>query len=133
METYTEKLGYRIEADLPFAAINPSDFDGLVIPGGRAPEYIRNDRSLPRIIEHFLTEQKPIAATCHAVLALLAAGAVEGRRMAAYPQLACDVTQAGGTFEDGPAVVDGNLISARAWPDNGPWMGAFVEAVKGGR
>jgi len=130
METYTEKPGYRIEPDLAFGAVNPSDYDGLIIPGGRAPEYIRNDRALPRIVQHFFESGKPVAATCHAVLVLLKGGQVKGRTMAAYPQLACDVEQAGGKFRDEQVVVDGNLISARAWPDNGPWMGEFVKAVK---
>ena len=129
-ETYTEKPGYLIEADLAFAAINPSDYDGLVIPGGRGPEHIRNNRSLPRIVRHFFDERKPVAATCHAVLILLSLGLVKGRTMAAYPQLACDVELAGGTFQDRPAAVDGNLVSARAWPDNGPWMGEFIRMAK---
>jgi len=130
METYTEKPAYRIEADLAFPAINPSDYDGLIIPGGRAPEYIRNDRALPRIVQHFFDAGKPVAATCHAVLILLKGDHVKGRTMAAYPQLACDVEKTGGKFKDQTVVVDGNLISARAWPDNGPWIGEFVKAVK---
>lgn len=130
-ETYTEKPGYGVAADLAFADVRPGDYDGLVIPGGRAPEYIRNAPGLIEIVRAFADAGKPIAATCHAVLCLVAAGLVRGRKMAAYPQLACDVRAAGGTFADAEVVVDGSLISARAWPDNPAWMREFVRAVRG--
>ncbi len=84
-DTYTEKPGYTWDADLAFADVDPDGYVALVIPGGRAPEYIRNDSDVQRIIRHFFEEEKPVAQLCHAPLALAAAGVLEGRRTAAYP------------------------------------------------
>lgn len=130
-ETYTEKPGYGIVADLAFADANAADYDGLVIPGGRAPEYIRNAPGLVALLKAFAAAGKPIAATCHAVLCLIAADLVRGRTMTAYPELACDVRAAGGEFKDAEVVIDGQLITARAWPDNPAWMREFIRAVQG--
>jgi protease I len=97
-----------------------------VIPGGRAPEYIRNDPDVQRIIRHFFDSDKPVAQLCHAPLALAAAGVLSDRRSAAYPELAPDVAAAGAEFVDGAAVVDGTMVSARAWPDHPEWMREFI-------
>src|SRR5256714_8301005 len=121
-DTYTEKPGYMWEADLAFADVDPSDYVALVIPGGRAREYIRNDADVQRIIRHFFDDEKPVAQLCHAPLALAAAGVLEGRRTAAYPALEPDVKAAGATYVDSDAVVDGQMVSARAWPDHPSWM-----------
>jgi protease I len=129
-DTYTEKPGYTWPADIAFADVNPSDYVALVIPGGRAPEYIRNDADCQRIIQHFFGENKPVAQLCHAPLALATAGVLSGRRTAAYPALAPDVRAAGAEFVDGAAVVDGNMVSARAWPDHPSWMREFVRLLK---
>jgi len=129
-DTYTEKPGYAWDADLAFADVEPSDYVALVIPGGRAPEYIRNDPACRRIIEHFFGEDKPVAQLCHAALALAAAGVLQGRRTAAYPALEPDVIAAGGQFVDGAAVIDGMMVSARAWPDHPSWMRAFLEVLR---
>jgi protease I len=129
-DTYTEKPGYSWEADLAFADVEPSDYVALVIPGGRAPEYIRNDEDAKRIIRHFFDEDRPVAQLCHAAQALAAAGVLEGRRTAAYPELAPDVVAAGAEFEDGAGVVDGQMVSARAWPDHPEWMAAFMRVLR---
>jgi protease I len=92
-----------------------------VIPGGRAPEYIRNDADVQRIVRHFFGQSKPVADLCHAPLVLAAAGVLNGRKTAAYPALAPDVAQAGAEFVDSDAVVDGVVVSARAWPDHPGW------------
>src|SRR5919108_908421 len=84
-DTYTEKPGYTWDADLAFADVDPADYVALVIPGGRAPEYIRNDPDVKRIIKHFFGAAKPVAQLCHAPLALATAGVLDGRRTAAYP------------------------------------------------
>src|SRR3954453_105196 len=97
-DTYTEKPGYTWEADLAFADVDPSDYVALVVPGGRAPEYIRNDADCQRIIKQFFSDEKPVAELCHAPLALGAAGVLEGRRTAAYPALEPDVAAMGGGF-----------------------------------
>jgi protease I len=129
-DTYTEKLGYTWEADLAFADVDPADYVALVVPGGRAPEYIRNDADCQRIVQHFFSDEKPVAELCHAALVLGAAGVLEGRRTAAYPALEPDVEAFGATFEDGAGVVDGQMVSARAWPDHPAWMREFMRMLK---
>ena len=129
-DTYTEKLGYTWDADLAFADVDPADYAALVIPGGRAPEYIRNDDDVKRIIRHFFDDSKPVAELCHAPLTLAAAGVLEGRRTAAYPALEADIQAAGAAFVDGAGVVDGALVSARAWPDHPEWMREFVRILR---
>jgi protease I len=129
-DTYTEKPGYTWQADLAFSDVDPSDYVALVVPGGRAPEYIRNDPDVQRIIRHFFSDQKPVAQLCHAPLALATAGVLEGRRSAAYPALEPDVTAAGAEFVDGGGVVDGVMVSARAWPDHPSWMREFVRILR---
>ena len=129
-DTYTEKPGYSWDADLAFKDVKPDDYVALVIPGGRAPEYIRNDPDLQKIIRHFFQQEKPVAQLCHAPLALAAAGVLKGRKSAAYPALAPDVAAAGAEFVDSGAVVDGHMVSARAWPDHPTWMRAFMRLLK---
>jgi len=129
-DTYTEKPGYSWDADLSFAEVNPSDYVALVIPGGRAPEYIRNDADCLRIIQSFFKRQMPVAQICHAPLALLAAGVLKGRKTAAYPALQPDVQAGGAEFVNSEAVVDGNMVSARAWPDHPAWMREFIAILK---
>lgn len=128
--TYTEKPGYRIEPDLAIAEVRPEAYDGLILPGGRAPEYLRNRPEVVAVVRHFLDSRKPIAATCHAPLILAAAGPLRGRTLTCYPQLELDVRGAGGAFIDREVVVDDNLVTARAWPDNGPWMREFIGLLK---
>ncbi|EWS81771.1 peptidase [Brachybacterium phenoliresistens] len=128
-DTYTEKPGHTWEADVALADVDPADYDALVVPGGRAPEYLRNNPEAQRIVQHFFAQDAPVAATCHGPLILAAAGVLPGRTSSAYPELAIDVETAGGVFEDGGAVVDGKLVTARAWPDNGTWMKAFLAVL----
>ncbi|MGD0906654.1 MAG: DJ-1/PfpI family protein [Candidatus Acidiferrales bacterium] len=129
-DTYTEKPGYSWDADLTFADVDPADYAALVIPGGRAPEYIRNNKDCLRIVREFMKSEKPVAQICHAPLILLAAGVLEGRRTAAYPALQPDVEAGGAEFADSEAVVDGVMVSARAWPDHPAWMRAFIALLK---
>lgn len=129
-DTFTEKPGYSWDADLAFADVNPADYLALVIPGGRAPEYIRNNTDFQRILRHFFEQEKPVAHLCHAALALTVAGVLKGRRTAAYPALEPDVKAAGADFVDSEVVVDGLMVSARAWPDHSAWMREFVRLLK---
>jgi protease I len=129
-DTYTEKPGYTWPADLAFAEVDPADYAALVIPGGRAPEYLRNDPELQRIVRHFFDADKPVAQICHGAQISAAAGVLGGRRTAAYPALEPDVAAAGADYEDGQAVVDGMLVSARAWPDHPAWLRAFIEVLR---
>jgi protease I len=129
-DTYTEKLGYRLQADLAFRDVDPQQYIALVIPGGRAPEYIRNDPDFRRIVRAFFDTPRPVAQICHAPLGLAAANVLEGRKTSGYPALAPDIERAGATFVDGAAVVDGLMVSARAWPDHPEWMRAFLELLE---
>lgn len=130
METYTEKLGYRVQADLSFKEVNPADYDALYIVGGRAPEWIRNEPGALEIVRHFFENNKPVGTLCHGPLVLLAAGVVKGRKLAAYWALKPDIELAGGTFVDQEAVVDGNLVTARAWIDHPAMLREFVRLLK---
>ena len=129
-DTYVEKPGYRVEADLGLAEVDASSYHGLVLPGGRAPEFLRNKPRAVEIVRHFLDMNKPIAANCHGPLLLLVAGA-RGRTMTCYPDLEPDVTIAGAKFENREVVVDRNLVTVRGWPDNAAWMREFVRLLKG--
>jgi protease I len=129
-DTYTEKPGYSWPADLAFAEVDPASYAALVIPGGRAPEYIRNDPNLQRIVKAFVAGNKPIAHLCHAALVLAPLGLLKGKRSAAYPACKLDVQAGGGEYVDGPGVVDGNMVSARAWPDHPQWMRAFMKVLR---
>jgi protease I len=129
-DTYTEKPGYTWPADVAFADVDPAGYVGLVIPGGRAPEYIRNDPDVQRIVRHFMGADMPVAQLCHAPQVLAAAGTLHGRRTAAYPALAPDVVAAGAEFVDGGAVLDGQMVSARAWPDHPTWMREFIQILR---
>lgn len=129
-DTYTEKPGYRVEADLGLTDADPAAYDGLVLPGGRAPEFLRNKPDAIQIVRHFLDHGKPIAANCHGPLLLLAAGDMRGRTLTCFPDLEPDIRAAGATFVNQDVVVDGPLVTVRGWPDNGPWMREFVKRLK---
>jgi protease I len=130
-ETYVEKPGYHIPADIGFADVNPGDYDGIILSGGRAPEYLRNDKQLQKIVRHFVDSKKPIAALCHGVLILTAIDALRGRTVATYEALAPDLEIAGGKLEDTEVVVDGNLVSSRTWMDLPFFMREFLKVLKG--
>ncbi|MET1101896.1 MAG: DJ-1/PfpI family protein [Pyrodictiaceae archaeon] len=130
--TYTEKLGYRWRPDKVFEEVNPEEYDGLVIPGGRLPEYIRLNEKVRAIVKHFLEEGKPVAAICHAPLVLVASAPekLRGRRMTSYIAVKPEVENAGAIWVDEEVVVDGNLVTSRAWPDNPAWMREFKRLVR---
>ncbi len=132
-DTYTEKPGYRVQADLGLDEVVAEDFQGLVLPGGRAPEFLRNRAPAVSIVRHFLDSRKPIAANCHGPLLLLVAGSVKGRTMTCYPELEPDLRAAGAVYVNRDVAVDGSLVTVRGWPDNGPWMREFVKLMKTAR
>lgn len=118
-QTYSEKPGHNFTLNATFDAIDPSNYDALVIPGGRAPEYIRLNPRVLEITRHFANANKPIAAICHGLQLLAAAGALTGKTCTAYPACAPDVTAAGGKYVQiaaDQAIADGNLVTAPAWP-----------------
>ncbi len=129
-DTYTEKPGYRVQADVALDQVVAHEYDGLVLPGGRAPEYLRNRETAVAIVRHFLEAGKPIAANCHGPLLVLAAGGGRGRTMTAYPDLEPDLRSQGAEFVNREVAVDGPLVTVRGWPDNGPWMREFVRLLK---
>jgi len=129
-DTFTEKLGHGWEADIALADVDPADYVALVIPGGRAPEYLRNDEHVQRIVQHFFGAGAPVAATCHGPLILARSGVLGGRTTSGFPDIAPDVVAGGGSYRAAEALVDGNLVSARAWNDNGPWFGAFIRLLR---
>ncbi|PLC51381.1 protease [Pollutimonas subterranea] len=134
-QTYSEKPGHRFALNYDFDKVDVSDYDGLVIPGGRAPEYLRmNDRVL-EIVRQFDSAHKPIAAVCHGAQILAAAGILKGRTCSAYPACAAEVRLAGGTYAEigiDQAHTDGHLVTAPAWPAHPAWMAQFL-AVLGTR
>ncbi|MCG3209179.1 MAG: putative cysteine protease YraA [Anaerolineae bacterium] len=131
-QTYSEKRGHNFTLNASFDDINVTDYAALVIPGGRAPEYIRLNEKVLQIVQYFAKENKPIAAICHGAQVLAAAGVLEGRECSAYPACGPDVTRAGGRYMDisvDAAHVDGNLVSAPAWPAHPAWIGKFLQVM----
>ncbi len=131
-QTYSEKPGHNFELNYSFDAVNPADYDALVIVGGRAPEYLRLNEKVIEITRHFFTNDKPVAAICHGPQILTAAGVVEGRRLTSYPAVGPEVTLAGGEFVSvnvDEAVVDGKLVTSPAWPGHPAWIAAFLKVL----
>ncbi len=131
-QTYSEKPGHNFTLNASFATIQVEDYDALVIPGGRAPEYIRLNPAVLDMVRHFDTAGKPIAAVCHGAQVLAAAGVLKGRECSAYPAVGPDVNCAGGRFIDIPVDqthVEGNLVTAPAWPAHPSWLARFLELL----
>lgn len=131
-QTYSEKRGHNFALNATFADVNAADYDALVIPGGRAPEYIRLNSKVIAITKHFADADKPIAAICHGPQILVAAGVLKGKTATAYPAVGPDITVAGGTYKEVPvtdAVVDGKLVTAPAWPAHPKWLAAFLKVL----
>ena len=133
-QTYSEKPGHRFAINADFATIDPASYDALVIPGGRAPEYLRLNHQVLDIVRHFANEGKPIAAICHGPQVLAAAGVLNDRACSCYPAVSLEVTASGGTYVEpaesmDSAHVDGNLVTAPAWPAHPAWMREFMKLL----
>ena len=131
-QTYSEKRGHNFALSATFDQIKPEEYDALVLPGGRAPEYIRLNPRVLEIVRHFSKANKPIAAICHAAQILAAADVVKGNKCSAYPAVGPDVTQAGGIYVNlamTDAVADGNLVTAPAWPAHPTWLAKFLTVL----
>ena len=131
-QTYSEKPGHNFTLNASFDEIDPASYDALVIPGGRAPEYLRLNPKVIAAVQHFASASKPIAAICHGAQLLAAAGVITGRACSAYPACGPEVTAAGGKFADIPvdqAHVDGNLVTAPAWPAHPDWLAKFLKVL----
>ena len=131
-QTYSEKRGHNFALNATFDQVKSEDYDALMIPGGRAPEYIRMNARVLEIVRYFMKENKPVAAICHAPQVLAAAGVLKGRKCSSYPATSPDVTLAGGTYVDvgmADAVVDGNLVTGPAWPALHSWLAKFLAVL----
>ena len=131
-QTYSEKPGHNFALNATFADIKESDYDALVIPGGRAPEYIRLNARVIEIVKHFAEADKPIAAICHGAQLLAAAGVLKGKTCSCYPACSPDVVSAGGKYADiavDQAHTDGKLVTAPAWPAHPAWLSQFLKLL----
>lgn len=131
-QTYSEKRGHNFALNATFDDVRVETYDALVVPGGRAPEYLRLNPRVLDIVRHFASANKPIAAICHGAQLLAAAGVITGRRISAYPACSPEVELAGATFASiaiDAAVTDGNLITAPAWPAHPAWIAQFLAAL----
>ncbi|KKD39670.1 MAG: DJ-1/PfpI family protein [Limnoraphis robusta] len=131
-QTYSEKPGHNFTLNATFDQINVENYDALVIPGGRAPEYIRLNQQVIEMVQHFANKNKPIAAICHGAQLLAAANVIQGKRCSAYPACSPDVKLAGGEYVEIPvdeAIVDGNLVTAPAWPAHPRWLAEFLKVL----
>ena len=132
-QTYSEKLGHNFTLNATFDEVDPAKYDGLVIPGGRAPEYLRLNSRVLEIVRHFAEKDKPIAAICHGPQLLTAAGVLKGRKVNSYPACAPEVELAGATFElvdFSDAVVDRKLVTGPAWTAHPVWLAKFLEVLE---
>lgn len=133
-QTYSEKRGHNFRLNATFDEVEESRYDALVIPGGRAPEYLRLTPRAVALVRHFDVTRKPIAAVCHGAQLLAAAGALQGRACSAYPAVKFEVTAAGGNYVEASAGfdnahVDGHLVTAPAWPAHPAWMREFLRIL----
>jgi len=131
-QTYSEKPGHNFTLNAAFDDVRPDVYDALVIPGGRAPEYLRLDPRVLEIVRHFAQTKKPIASICHGAQILAAAGVIKGKSCSAYPAVGPEVTGCGGTFVDLPvdkALTSENLVTAPAWPAHPEWLAQFLKIL----
>ncbi|AOE87232.1 DJ-1/PfpI family protein [Pseudomonas sp. TCU-HL1] len=131
-QTYSEKPGHNFALNFDFAKVKVEDYDALLIPGGRAPEYLRLNARVLELVQAFDKAGKPIAAVCHGAQLLAAAGVLEGRECSAYPACGPEVKLAGGQYVDIPvdtAHTQGNLVTAPAWPAHPAWLAGFLKLL----
>ncbi|MBC6476067.1 MAG: DJ-1/PfpI family protein [Hormoscilla sp. GM102CHS1] len=131
-QTYSEKPGHNFTVNTTFDEVSPESYDALVVPGGRAPEYIRLHEKVLAHVRHFASANKPIAAICHGLQLLAAADVLKGKRCTAYPACGPEVTLAGGNYVQVPvheAIADGNLVTAPAWPAHPRWLAEFLKVL----
>ena len=131
-QTYSEKPGHNFTLNATFLDVDPAKYDALVLPGGRAPEYLRLTPRVLEVVKHFFDNKKPVAAICHAMQILAAAGVLRGRSATAYPAVGPEVTMSGGEYRQIPvdaAHVDGNLVTAPAWPAHPEWLAKFLKVL----
>ncbi|PID42582.1 MAG: protease [Proteobacteria bacterium] len=131
-QTYSEKRGHNFTLNATFEGLETDDYLGLVIPGGRAPEYLRLNEKVLAVVKAFATADKPIAAICHGAQLLAAAGILQGRECSAYPACAPEIASSGGSYvavDMDAAHAQGNLVTAPAWPAHPAWLASFVQKL----
>ena len=131
-QTYSEKPGHNFTLNATFSDVRPEEYDALVVPGGRAPEYLRLNPQVLSIVRHFFEADKPVAAICHGAQLLAAAGVLQGRACSAYAACAPEVRLAGGECPEiavDAAHVDGKLVTAPAWPAHPAWLARFLQVL----
>jgi protease I len=131
-QTYTEKPGHNFSLNATFSEVRPEQYDALLIPGGRAPEYLRLDKGVLNFVRHFFEHQKPVAALCHGPQILAAAGVLRGRSCSAYPACGPEVGLSGGEYVEIPvtdAFTDGNLVTGPAWPAHPAFIAQFLKLL----
>ncbi len=128
-----ERPGYHLQADVAFRDVDPSEYIGMFVSGGRAPEYLRYDKDLLRITQRIFAARKPVAVVCHGIEILSAAGVLKQRSATTVAKCALDCAQGGGKYVDRPVVVDGNLVSARTWHDNTPFLKQYMKMLNAAR
>jgi protease I len=124
-----ERPSYHLKADVAFRDVDPTEYAGLFVSGGRAPEYLRYNKDLLRITRHFFETNKPVAVVCHGIEIVSAAGVIRGRTVTTVAKCALDAEQGGAKYVNEPIVVDGNLVTARTWHDNAPFMREFMKML----
>ncbi|AJF26682.1 DJ-1/PfpI family protein [Haloarcula hispanica] len=127
-QTYMESRGHDFVLNATMADVTPSDYDALVVPGGRAPEYLRTYDEVLDAVRHFFEEDKPVAALCHGPQILAAADVLDGYEMTAYPACRAECEAAGCSWVD-EVVTDGNLVTGQAWPDHPEWLAQFMDLL----
>ena len=133
-QTYSEKVGHNFGITIDFSEAINSDYDALVIPGGRAPEYLRLDQRVLDLVRRYNDAAKPIAAICHGAQILATAGILNGRSISCYPAVSPEVTLSGGTYIETAATfdnahIDGNLGTAPAWPAHPAWISSLLKVL----
>jgi protease I len=133
-QTYTEKRGHQFPVTIDWEKVDAANYDALVIPGGRSPEHLQLNERVIEIVQQFFAANKPVASTCHGGLILAVADVVQGRKCQSYPSVRPELQRAGGIWDeptpglDG-VTVDGNLVTAAAWPGNPAWMREFLRLL----
>ena len=129
LDTYIELTGHRIPVDIAVADVSAAGYDGLLIPGGRAPEYIRMYDNVVALVKEFFAAKKPVAAICHGTQLLAAAGVMSGYTVTSYPACAAECRLGGAKWENQPVLTHGNLVTAQAWPNHPEWLRSFVDLL----
>jgi protease I len=128
-----ESPGYRLASDIAFRDIRPEEYAGIVLSGGRAPEYLRYDADLLRVVRYFFEKGLPVASVCHGIEIVAAAGVLRGRTVTTVPKCRFDAEVCGAEFVNQPVVVSGNLVTARTWHDNYAFMREFMKLLQRAR